>query len=139
MEEYVNELIKLCKNALKTDDIPVGAIVVYNSKIIGKGFNTREAEHNVMGHAEINAIKDASAKLNNWNLENCDMYVTLKPCSMCAEIIKQSRISNVYYLIDKSSKKREYEKTNFVKKEIKNTEEEYLIILGDFFKKLREK
>ena len=77
--------------------------------------------------------------MNNWNLDGCDMYVTLKPCSMCMEIIKQSRIRNVYYLLDKPSSKKEFSKTKFREITEINYKEEYLAILQNFFKKLREK
>ena len=92
-----------------------------------------------MGHAEINAIKDASKKLNNWNLQESVMYVTLKPCSMCLSVIRESRIDFVYYLLDKPEKKFEYSRTAIHNFDDENAKEEYLGILQDFFKKLREK
>ena len=139
MDYYLNKIIELSKKSLESGDVPIGAIIVKDSKIIGEGFNTREKNQDIMGHAEINAIKDASKKLNNWNLQGTIMYVTLKPCSMCMDVIREARIDFVYYLLDKPSQKFEYSKTsihNFVDDIAK---EEYLSILKDFFKKLREK
>lgn len=83
--------------AEKENEIPVGAVVVKDNVIIGKGYNTRERDRDVCGHAEINAIRDAAEKTGNWRLENCDIYVTLEPCPMCAAAISQSRIRAVYF------------------------------------------
>lgn len=131
--------IETAKKSLESADIPVGALIVKDNEIIGIGYNTREKNQSIIGHAEINAIIDASNKLLNWNLSDCDMYVTLKPCSMCQEVIKQSRLKNVYYLLDKSSSKLEYSKTNFEKFELNLLESEYNEILSTFFVNLREK
>ena len=81
----------------------------------------------------------ASKKLNNWNLNGSDLYVTLKPCSMCMEVIKQSRITNVYYLLDKLSTKHEFDQTIIKKYENDEMSKIYLEILQSFFKNLREK
>lgn len=131
--------IETAKKSLESADIPVGALIVKDNEIIGIGYNTREKNQSIIGHAEINAIIVASNKLSNWNLGNCDMYVTLKPCSMCQEVIKQSRIRNVYYLLDKPASKLEYSKTNFEKIELNLLEYEYNEILSTFFANLREK
>ena len=85
------------KKAYLIAEVPVGAVIVYNNKIIARGHNTRETNQSVLGHAEINAIKKASKKIGSWRLEDCDMYVTLEPCSMCSGAIIQSRIKNLYY------------------------------------------
>ena len=139
MHNNIDLIIKESLQSLVYKDVPIGAIIVKDGKIISSGYNTREKDQNVLGHAEINAIIDAQKKLNNWNLNGCDLYVSLKPCSMCSEIIKQSRISNVYYLVDKSEEKKEFYKTNFNKKNNHLKEQEYLSILSIFFKELREK
>ena len=138
-EEYFNILIKLAKKASKMDEVPISAIIVKNNKIIAKAINKREKEQNVLNHAEIIAIKKASRKLKNWRLFNCDLYVTLKPCNMCENIIKQSRLRNVYYLLDKPETKKEYDKTQFVKTNICTYEQMYTKILTDFFQKKRDK
>ncbi len=139
MGDYLTKIIELSKKSLESGDVPIGAIIVKDGQIIGEGYNTREKNNDVMGHAEINAIKDASKKLNNWNLQGSVMYVTLKPCSMCLSVIRESRIDFVYYLLDKPEKKFEYSKTAIHNFDDENAKEEYLGILQDFFKKLREK
>lgn len=139
MLEYFEYTLKLANNSLVTDDIPVGAIIVKNNEIIGEGWNTREKDNFILGHAEINAIKMASNYLNSWNLSDCELYVTLKPCSMCLEAIKQSRIKNVYYLLEKPSNKREFSKTLINCINIDPLRINYERKLSDFFKKLREK
>ena len=139
MGDYLTKIIELSKKSLESGDVPIGAIIVKDGQIIGEGYNTREKNNDVMGHAEINAIKDASKKLNNWNLQESVMYVTLKPCSMCLSVIRESRIDFVYYLLDKPEKKFEYSRTAIHNFDDENAKEEYLGILQDFFKKLREK
>ena len=134
-----NLIIKQANKSLKHKDVPVGAIIVKNNKIIAKGCNTREKNNDILGHAEINAIKSARKKLKNWNLNDCVMYVSLKPCEMCEEIIKQSRISKVIYLLDKPISKKSYKKTSILKFDNENLEKSYNDILSDFFKDLREK
>lgn len=139
MGDNLTKIIELSKKSLESGDVPIGAIIVKDGQIIGEGYNTREKNNDVMGHAEINAIKDASKKLNNWNLQESVMYVTLKPCSMCLSVIRESRIDFVYYLLDKPEKKFEYSRTAIHNFDDENAKEEYLGILQDFFKKLREK
>ena len=78
-------------------DIPVGAVIVKDDKIIAKAFNTREKDNNITSHAEILALNEASKILNNWRLDDCELYVTLEPCPMCGWAILQSRIKNVYF------------------------------------------
>ena len=138
MEEYFKLTIEESKLSLLSDDVPVGAIIVLNGNVIGKGHNTREQDQSILGHAEINAIMNASKYLNNWNLSDCDMYVSLKPCSMCESIIKESRIKNVYYLLDKLDYKKEYNKLNI--NNVNNLpilEKKYHSILSSFFKSKR--
>ena len=139
MNKYVNEIIELSKKSLITKDVPIGAIIVQNNNIIGIGWNTREKDQNILGHAEINAILSASKKVNNWNLSGCEMYVTLKPCSMCEQIIKQCRIDKVYYLLDKPERKHEWTHTSFHQLDCKDDNDKYCEILSTFFKDLREK
>ena len=85
------------KKAYMIAEVHVGAVIVYNNKIIARGHNTRETNQSVLGHAEINAIKKASKKIGSWRLEDCDIYVTLEPCPMCSGAIIQSRIKNLYF------------------------------------------
>ena len=135
-EKIYKTLIKLMNKAIKHNEVPVAALIVYNDKIIAKAYNKRENTNDVLGHAEILCIKKASKKLHTWKLDECDMYVTLKPCSMCNNIIKEARINNVYYMLDKPDSKKEYDKTNFIK--INNSKEKEIeTILGTFFKNKR--
>lgn len=97
--KYIDEIYKEALKAYKNKEIPIGAIVVKNNKIIGRGYNKKEKLKDVTKHAEIIAIQKASKKIKNWRLNDCDLYVTLEPCTMCRGAIMQSRIRNVYYLI----------------------------------------
>ena len=137
--EIFNILMENTNKSLENNDVPVGAVIVKDGKVLAFGYNTREKDQNVLGHAEINAILEAQKNLNNWNLSGCDLYVTLVPCSMCLEIIKQSRIDNIYYLLDKPASKKEFYKTKMQKINDASYENKYADILSDFFKKLREK
>jgi len=96
-QKFMLEAIKLAHKAFKKDEVPVGAVIVKDNKIIAKGYNLREKKQNALLHAEIIAIQKACKKLKSWRLENCDIYVTLEPCSMCAGAIINSRINNVYF------------------------------------------
>ena len=97
INKFMKAALAEAKKAYLIDEGPVGAVIVYNNKIIARGYNTREKEQSVLGHAEINAIRKASKKIGSWRLEDCDMYVTLEPCSMCSGAIIQSRIKSLYY------------------------------------------
>jgi len=91
MEEALNQ----AKKAYSTYEVPVGAIIVYKNKIIGKGYNQKESLKSSLAHAELLAIKEASQYLGGWRLEGCTMYVTLEPCPMCAGAIINSRIDRL--------------------------------------------
>jgi tRNA(adenine34) deaminase len=93
---------KYAEEAFKLNEVPVGAVIVKDNQVISYGFNTKEKDCCVMAHAEIIAIKKAEEILKNWRLEDCDMYVTLDPCPMCASAIKQARIDNVYCALSNS-------------------------------------
>lgn len=95
-DKFMNLAFEYAKEAFDLNEVPVGAVIVCNNEVISYGFNQKEHDNCVMSHAEIIAIKRAEEKLDNWRLENCDMYVTLDPCPMCASAIKQSRIKNLY-------------------------------------------
>lgn len=94
--EYMEIAFKEAEKAFKLGEVPVGAVIVKNGKVIAKAHNNKEKSRCAINHAEILAIKRASKRLKNWRLEDCDIYVTLEPCPMCASAIKQSRIKNVY-------------------------------------------
>ena len=130
--KIIKELIKLSNKALKKKEVPVSAIITCNDKIIAKAHNKREKKNNVLGHAEIICIRKATKKLKNWKLTKCNLYVSLKPCSMCQEVIKQARIENVFYLLEKPEYKKEYNNTNFIK--IENTKnKEFKQMLSTLF------
>lgn len=96
-EEFMKEALKEAKKAYKKQEVPIGCVIVKDGKIIARAFNTREKDNLVTSHCEINAIKKASKKLNDWQLVECDLYVTLEPCPMCAGAIYQARIKQVYF------------------------------------------
>lgn len=101
--KFLDLAFDCAKEAEKLNEVPIGAVIVKDDIVISKGYNKKESEKSVFSHAEINAIKEASEKLNNWRLDNCDIYVTLDPCPMCASAIKQSRIKNVYSACENSN------------------------------------
>ncbi len=114
MEKYINYCLKLAyKNALKSE-LPISAIIVRNNKIISKAANRKNLDNNVLKHAEIIAIQKASKKLKRWNLNDCIMIVTLRPCKMCEYVIRESRIKKVYYLLEKLEYKKTYKNTDFI-------------------------
>lgn len=95
-EHFMKEALKEAKKAYDKLEIPVGAVIVKDGKVIARGHNVKEEKKDTTKHAEIIAIQKASKKLDNWRLNDCEMYVTLEPCSMCAGAIIQSRIKKVY-------------------------------------------
>ena len=93
----MTEAMNMAKLAFSNDEVPVGAIVVNNEKIIGRGFNQVIAKNSVSSHAEINAINEASQFIKNYRLKGCDIFVTLEPCHMCAKAIVDPRIDTLYF------------------------------------------
>jgi len=110
-EYYMNLAIKEAKKALKYNEVPVGAIIVKNGRIISKAHNKKEIKRDVTKHAEMIAITKASQKLKNWRLDNCDIYVTMEPCMMCSGAIEQARINKIIY----GTKNENYGYTNKLK------------------------
>lgn len=135
MENIIfDELKKLTNKAIEENEVPIAAIILKNDIIVGRGYNKVEQTQNFMNHAEIIAINEAQQNLNNWRLNDCKMYVTLEPCSMCKEIIKKSRISDIYYL----SKQNEEQKDAINNYEY--IEKKYFSdLLKTFFKEKRRK
>ena len=96
-EFYMNFALKQAKKALKYNEVPVGAVIVKNNKIISKAHNKKEKNKDATNHAEIIAISKACRKLKNWRLDDCILYVTMEPCMMCSGAIEQARIKQVVY------------------------------------------
>ena len=94
-EKYMREAIKQAKKAYAIGEVPIGCVIVYQDKIIARGYNRRTIDKNTLAHAELQAIRKASKKMEDWRLEECTMYVTLEPCQMCAGAIVQARVSRV--------------------------------------------
>ena len=94
-EKYMHAAIREARKAYALEEVPIGCVIVYQDKIIARGYNRRNTDKNTIAHAEMTAIKKASKKLGDWRLEGCTMYVTLEPCQMCAGAIVQARIDKV--------------------------------------------
>ena len=92
-ERYMKEALRQARKAYALMEVPIGCVIVYEGKIIARGYNRRNTDKNTTSHAEINAIRRASKKLGDWRLEGCAIYITLEPCQMCAGAIVQSRIT----------------------------------------------
>lgn len=140
MNKFMEIAQKEAKKANKKDEIPVGAVIVKNGKIISKAHNKRNKTNKIIDHAEILAITKANKKLHNWRLDNCEIYITLEPCPMCASAIEQSRIKKIY-----SSANNNNDEYNIISTQIlKNTEwnknidkEDSEILIKQFFKNKR--
>lgn len=96
-DTFFDIAIKEAKKAKNKQEVPVGAIIVREKKILSKGHNKVEKTNSILSHAEIIAIQKACKKIKDWRLDDCELYVTLEPCEMCKEIIKRARIKKVYY------------------------------------------
>ena len=94
-EKFMKAAIREAKKAEKIQEVPIGCVIVFEDKIIARGYNRRNIDKNTLAHAELSAIKKASKKMGDWRLEGCTMYVTLEPCQMCAGAIVQSRMDKV--------------------------------------------
>ena len=147
-EKYMKEAIKQAKKAYAIGEVPIGCVIVCEDMIIGRGYNRRITDKNTLSHAELNAIKKASKKLNDWRLDNCEMFITLEPCQMCAGAIVQARIpkavmacknpkagcaGSVLNILDMPEFNHQVETVSGV------MEEECAALLKRFFKELREK
>lgn len=145
-EKWMNEALKEAKKAYEKEEIPVGAVIVKDNKIIARAHNLKELRKTAIAHAEILAIQKANKKLQNWRLLDCDLYVTLEPCMMCLGAIISSRIKNIYIGTldpkheEKEAEKRlhEYELQYGINIEVGILQEECEHILKDFFKTLRK-
>lgn len=95
-EYYMNEALKEARKAFEAGEVPIGAVVVCDGEVVGRGHNLRETAKDPTAHAEMEAIRQASANLGGWRLHRCDIYVTTEPCPMCAGAIMLARIKNLY-------------------------------------------
>lgn len=145
-EKFMNEDLKEAKKAYKKLEIPVGAIIVKDGEVIARAHNVKEEKNDTTKHAEIIAIQKASKKLESWRLNNCEMYVTLEPCAMCAGAIIQARLKKVYIgTMDEKTGAcgsvlnllQDYKFNHSVELETGILKEESEKILKDFFKELR--
>lgn len=94
---FMKEAVKEAEKALRLGEVPIGCVIVSDGRIVSRGHNTRETKKTALGHAEIAAIEKACRKLGGWRLWNCELYVTLEPCAMCAGAILSARIPKVYF------------------------------------------
>jgi tRNA(adenine34) deaminase len=145
MSKFMNEAIKEAKKAFNKNEVPIGAVIVLDGKIIARGQNSREKSQNAIKHAEIIAIEKACKKLKSWRLENAEMYVTLEPCPMCAGAIANARIRKVVYACsEKTSEDHLCEKilqSNRLNHKVEMEEErndEASKLLTSFFKQKRQ-
>ena len=109
---------KMNKKAINNGDVPVSCIITKNNKIISKAYNKKNINNNPFDHAEIIAIQKAAKKLKTFNLIDCELFVTLFPCNMCQEVIKESKIKKVHYILDKN--KNVNNQIDFIKMEDEN-------------------
>lgn len=147
-EKFMRAAIHEAEKASELDEVPIGAVLVYENEIIATGHNLRETSQETLSHAELVAIKAANEKIGSWRLEDCTLYVTLEPCQMCAGAIVQSRIKRVVYgaadpkagcagtlmnLLEDERFNHQVEVTRHV------LEAECAKLLTDFFKALRQR
>ncbi|MEG2274141.1 MAG: tRNA adenosine(34) deaminase TadA [Clostridia bacterium] len=145
--KFMERALELAQECTDFDEVPVGAVLVKNGEIIAEGCNRKERENNAICHAEINVLADASRKLGNWWLEDCELYVTLEPCAMCAGALINARIAKLYFGAYDSKTGACGSKINILQKDLFNhnieveggiLKEESAKILSDFFKKKRK-
>lgn len=147
-EKYMREAINQAKKAYKLNEVPIGCVIVYEDKIIARGYNRRNTDKTTLSHAEINAIKKAAKFLGDWRLEGCTIYITLEPCQMCAGALVQARIDRAVVgsmnpkagsagsVINLLQMKEFNHQVEFEKGVL---EEECTALLQNFFKELRKK
>ena len=136
-EKVIEIMYKEALKAYKKGEIPVGALIINNNKIIAKSHNNRQKKHNLLGHAEINCILKAEKSIKDWRLDECEMYVTLSPCSMCETIIEESRLKKVHFLVKQPNYNEKNSKIVQISDQ-NNQKEEYEKLLKSFFERLRK-
>ncbi len=146
--DFMKEAIKQARKAEKIDDVPVGAVIVRDNKIVARGYNKRTINEQTADHAEMIAIRKACKKLGSWRLEDCTIYVTLEPCPMCAGAIFQARMKRIVYGAKDNKAGALGSKMDLFSTEGLNhypeieggiMEEECSQMIKEFFKKLRNK
>lgn len=146
--DFMQQAIKLAQKAYSKNEVPIGAIIVKDGKIISKAYNNREKSQQAINHAEIIAIKKACKKLHSWRLNNCDMFVTLEPCAMCAGAILNARLRSVHIACLDATHGAVVSKYNLLSDGTLNHKTEIMVgeceneakeIVQSFFKKLRNK
>lgn len=147
-ERFMKEAVRQAKKAWKIEEVPIGCVIVYEGKIIGRGYNRRTTDKNTLAHAELQAIKRASKQMGDWRLDDCTMYVTLEPCQMCSGAIVQARIKRVVVGCMNPKAGCAGSILNLLQMEEFNhqaeletgvLEEECSLLMKGFFKELREK
>jgi len=147
-KKFLDSAFKYAQLAYDNNEVPIGAVIVKDGKIISYGYNSKEKKCSVLGHAELDAIKKAEKKLGNWRLDECDIYVTLDPCPMCASAIKQARMRNVYSALHNSDCNNTSIINNIFMKDSTNSSVNFFsdldcersqILLNKFFKEQRNK
>lgn len=136
MKKILKKLKSNNIKAIKNNDVPVSCIIIKNDTIVSTSYNKKNKKNNPICHAEINAIIKAAKVTNSWNLNDCELYVTLEPCEMCKKVIEEARIKRVYYILDNTKKINNttlYNKLNIP--EEKYFEEEF----KNFFENVRSK
>ena len=147
-ERFMKAALAQAEKSAAIDEVPIGCVIVYEGKIIARGYNRRNIDKNTTSHAEINAIRKASRKLGDWRLEGCTIYITLEPCQMCAGAIVQARIQravigamnakagcagSIYNLLQEERFNHQVEITRGV------LEEECSRMLSEYFRELRKR
>ena len=146
-EYYMEEALTLAREAAAAGEVPVGCVIVRNGQIVGRGRNRREEKHATASHAEMEAIAQANETLGTWRLDECELYVTLEPCPMCAGAILNARIRRVWYGARDTAMGACGGVTNLFMEEFPNRPalvggvlgEECRQVLADFFAGLRQK
>ena len=147
-EKFMRHALREAYKAAQKGEVPVGAVVVKNGKIIGRGHNLTESKQSALTHAELSAMGKASKKLKSWRLNDCDLYVTLEPCTMCGGAVVLSRVRNLFYgafdpkagAVESTARVMENPKLNHrVKVTSGILKEDCSKVLTDFFKEVRRK
>ncbi len=141
MNNIIETLIKEAEKSIKSNDVPVAAIITENGEIISKAHNCREKYQSVTKHAEIIALEKACNKKKSWHLDDCEIYITMEPCLMCMNAISQARIKKIHYILENKKYVEIQSKMNnkLIKNKIEISNKKIDILLKNFFKDKRNK